>query len=44
MRRICLVAGEVVVPTTVNVPPLVLVVNSFSELTLKFSISALFVH
>ena len=27
------VAGDVVVPMTVNVPPLVLAVNSFSELT-----------
>ncbi|MGA2747368.1 MAG: hypothetical protein ABSG59_01220 [Verrucomicrobiota bacterium] len=41
---VTLVAGEVVVPTTVKVPPLVLVVNSFIAFTWNFSISALFVR
>ena len=38
------VAVDVVVPMTVNLPPLVFAVNSLSELTVKFTISALFVR
>jgi hypothetical protein len=37
------VAVDVVVPMTVNLPPLVLAVNSLSELTVKFAIKVLFV-